>query len=143
MVDRGGTGPACVALAGLLLLVVGCGTPGPRPVDPRRDLHDPSPARRTQAVLMVAQERREASVPALIEMLDDEDPAVRLAAAETLTRLTGRATDYRPWDDATRRRAAVLDWRAWWASQPGEREAQAPPPTRVRGPAPRPQGVAP
>jgi HEAT repeat protein len=99
-----------------LLLLAGCAAePRPAPIRPEQDLHHPDPRRRTQAVQVVARERRPEHVPDLIELLDDEDPAVRMVAGATLSELTGRDTGYRAFASAEERRAQVRAWRAWHA----------------------------
>ncbi len=79
-----------------------------------RDLQDPYAGRRVTAIATVEARGDREQVPALIELLDDRDPGVRLAAYSALQDLTGRDTGYRPWADEAERRAAVLAWRAWW-----------------------------
>lgn len=105
--------------AALLLgvLLTACANDRPRPIQPVEDLHDPSSTRRVQAVAEVRRLRSEEQVPALIEMLDDEDESVRLVAGATLKDLTGRDTGYRPYAGPEERRRQVEDWRAWWRSR--------------------------
>ncbi len=71
------------------------------------------PAERIEAVVALGNGGDPSSVPALVERLEDEDPAVRFYAILALERLTGerRGYDYRAPID--RRRAAVLRWRAY------------------------------
>ncbi len=115
--------------------VGGCGTPGKKPIRPEFDLHDPSATRRTEAVLDVSLRRDEKHVPALISLLDDDDPAVRMAAGTTLKELTGHDTGYRPYADLEERRRHVDLWRAWWAAR-GAGRPPAPPARPDGGPAP-------
>lgn len=106
----------------LAFLAGACGGTCPRPIRVAQDLDDPNPSRRTTAVAAVRDLRDTSRVPVLIEMLDDADPAVRLAAYSALVELTGRETDYRPWMEAPARRDAVVAWRAWWAARDRETE---------------------
>lgn len=102
------------ALLGALLL--GCAADGPRPLKPEFDLHDPNPSIRAQATAEVGRLGSVDQVPAVIELLDDEDPAVRVMAGRTLADLTGRRDTtraYAPPDDLRRQ---VEAWRAWWAT---------------------------
>jgi hypothetical protein len=102
-----------------LLLLAGCGTPAPRPVRPEWDLHDPSATRRTQAASLAAESKDLSHVPALITLLEDEDPTVRMSAGKALKDLTGRDTGYRPFAPPEELRRQAMDWRAWWAARRG------------------------
>jgi HEAT repeat protein len=107
--------------AALLLgvLLAACANDRPRPIQPVHDLHDPSSTRRVQAVAEVRRLEAREHVPALIELLDDEDETVRLMAGTALKDLTGHDTGYRPHADAAERRRQVEEWRAWWAGRAG------------------------
>ncbi len=119
--------------AALGTLLAGCVAERPRPIRPADDLLDPNPTRRVQAVGEAGRLRDLGQVPRLIELLDDEDEAVRLAAGTTLTELTGRDTGYLPYAPAAERRRQVLAWRAWWDSADGRvRERSLRPPGAVR-----------
>lgn len=113
--DRG----AGAALA--LLLAVGmlaaCGETSRRVVQPEEDLVHPHAGVRMRAVGEVRRAGGTEHVPALIELLDDDDPAVRLATGSTLVELTGHDTGYEPWAGPAERRAQVEVWRAWWKSR--------------------------
>ncbi|MFV1958173.1 MAG: HEAT repeat domain-containing protein [Planctomycetota bacterium] len=116
-------------LLGGVLACTACGRATQRVVT-TGDLDDPNPARRTEAVSLVRKERDLGAVPVLIEMLDDPDPGVRLAASATLEDLTGRRTGYRPWGDATQQREEILAWRRWWAGRQGAAGQPGPTPSR-------------
>jgi HEAT repeat protein len=116
---------AAVAVAAAL---GGCGsTPSDAPIDPAFDLHHPSATRRVKAASVVGATRDARFVPDLILLLDDEDEGVRLAAGNALRETTGRDTGYRASDSPTERAAAVVAWRAWWASQAGTPPPSLPP----------------
>lgn len=110
-VANGRTGAA--ALLSVLLLCA-CGETARRALPVDDALLDPYAGARMRAVAEVGRTGDLARVPALIEMLDDEDPGVRLAAGSTLRQLTGHDTGYEPWAVPAIRRAQVLAWRAWW-----------------------------
>jgi hypothetical protein len=121
--------------AGLLAaacLAAACGSPGTKPIRPEYDLHDPSGTKRAQAIATVSRTRDTSQVPALILLLDDEDPAVRMSAGATLKDLTGHDTGYRPYADAEERHAHQDLWRQWWAGRGAP--APAPAPTPAGGP---------
>ena len=103
-----------LALGGLLWA---CSSP-PRPIQPADDLASPNPSVRAQAAGEVARKGALEHVPAVIELLDDEDATVRLMAGRTLRALTGHDTGYRPYAPPDTLRAQVEAWRAWWAAQP-------------------------
>jgi HEAT repeat protein len=104
----------CAALPPLLSA---CGSTAPRPVHPETDLHHPSATRRLEAVAAVDRSQDLAHVPALIELLDDPDPGVRLTASQALRDLTGRDTGYRAYGTPEERARQVAEWRSWWASR--------------------------
>lgn len=106
------------ALLGALLgaMLAGCASP-PRPIQPADDLASPNPSVRAQAVGEVARRGALEHVPAVIELLDDEDATVRLMAGRTLRALTGHDTGYRPYAAPDELRAQVEAWRAHWAAQ--------------------------
>jgi hypothetical protein len=99
------------------LLLAACGSTNPRPVQPETDLHHPSATRRLEAVAAVTSSRDMGHVPALIEMLEDPDPGVRMTAGQSLKELTGRDTGYRPFGPPEERARQAAQWRAWWASR--------------------------
>lgn len=67
-----------------------------------------------------------AFVPALIPMLDDGDPSVRLAAGKALKDLTGHDSGYRASAPPEERRRQVEEWRTYWARRPGAAAGDAP-----------------
>jgi hypothetical protein len=86
-------------------------------VSPATDLHHPSATRRLEAVAAVGTSRSTEHVPALIDLLEDEDVGVRMTASQTLTELTGRDTGYRPYGPAEERARQAAQWRAWWSAR--------------------------
>ena len=107
-------------LAGLLAVALaGCGSTPPRPAKPDVDLHAPSATRRLEAVAVTEKQHDPSQVPALIDRLDDDDPAVRMMAGSSLTAITGHDTGYRPYASPAERLRQVALWRAWWGTQTG------------------------
>jgi HEAT repeat protein len=117
-----------LALALVSLLGSACASERPRPIQPADDLHDPNPSVRSQAASEVARRGDQRLIPELIELLDDEDGAVRLVAGQALRELTGRDSGYRAYAPEPELRRQVEDWRAWWASRPASRAPAAAPP---------------
>jgi hypothetical protein len=80
-------------------------------------LRDADPSTRLEALIAVAIQRphREGEV---IELLNDKEPEVRLAARQVLVRLA-RGTDFGPRAAAghKERLQAVRRWKEWWAAQ--------------------------
>ncbi len=110
---------ACGPLLLLILCVLGgCQSEeafAPRPLD--QAIKHPSPGVRVAAVQRAIQSGDTSEVPELIEMLDDEDPTVRMLASSSLKRITGRDTGYLPYASPEVRRSQRDAWRLWWASQ--------------------------
>jgi hypothetical protein len=78
-------------------------------------LEDDAPEVRRAAALAVAMKEDSAHAYKLIEMLDDRETTVALAAHAALKSLSGE--DHGPAKGATRQEhaRAVLAWKAWWA----------------------------
>jgi hypothetical protein len=59
-------------------------------------------------------------IPDLIDLLEDSEAGIRQQSASTLHRLTGMNMDLSPpqWreEPGDRQRAAIQDWRSWWAT---------------------------
>jgi len=70
----------------------------------------PDPASRLYAIERAARERDMDAIPRLVESLDHDDPAVRLAAIEALRLLTGETRGYDCSADPMERRAAIARW---------------------------------
>jgi HEAT repeat protein len=92
-------------------LLGACGS-SPRPVQPEFDLHSPSGARRLEAIGVTVRNRDMNEVPALFALLDDDDEAVRLAAAAALEQLVGSNPGYRAYAPREERLAMAQTWRA-------------------------------
>ena len=108
-----------IALALAAVFLVGC-----RPGTPDRPLADRDPVFVIPAVKGVAEESPRSvawsEVTRLVELLDSEDAAVRLASEQALRDLSGgRDFGYRFWADADDRAPAVARWREWAAGRAG------------------------
>ena len=100
-----GLGVAAIAM----LAATACASEIHRPIRPEYDLRDPSATRRLTAISTVERTGDRTQVPALIELLDDEDESVRMAAGAALKGLTGHDTGYRAFAPPEERRAAGRD----------------------------------
>lgn len=76
-----------------------------------RAMQSPIVADRVSAVRAAAERGDRASVPQLVDRLDDEDAVVRFAAVVALERITGTRLGYRYGASAGERAAAVERWR--------------------------------
>ena len=74
---------------------------------------------RRAAATEVGTRDRWASIPRLIERLDDRDREVRAASAASLRRLTNQWFGYHASASVGSRRSAADRWRQWWQVQPG------------------------
>ena len=92
--------------AGLILplALAACGEPSTS-----GGLASPVPAARIHALSAVSGDSQP-DLKALVEQLDADDPAVRLAAITRLERATGETFGCRYYDDARTRAAAVQQW---------------------------------
>jgi HEAT repeat protein len=116
--------PAVVALLAAALGAAACASK--HTVDPALGLQDPAAVRRMEALREVARTRDTRRTEAVIEMLDDEDPGVRLMAGAVLKDLTGYESDYVASAGPVERREQVLAWRAWWQGRAGCAAPNAP-----------------
>ena len=73
-----------------------------------------------------ARENQQEHVPELVSALDDDDPAVRLFAFETLVRMTGQRFDYVWYATRQQRQPALAKWRAFRDSQADHVSLQTP-----------------
>ena len=98
----------------------------------RPSLNSSDPQARINAVIEAAKSHDEAAVPQLVDLLDDDDAAVRFFTILALERITGTRKGYDYAAPAWERAAAVDRWRDWlrvtfkpeggedWAAQTGE-----------------------
>lgn len=87
-------------------VVAGCAS-GPPP----RGMDDPDPAVRIRAIKHEVTRRADADRRKLVEQLEHDDPAVRLAAIEALRALTGETRGFTWYDEPSRQSAAINAWR--------------------------------
>jgi hypothetical protein len=94
---------------GVLTLALAACAPPPAS---RGDLQADNPASRLYAIHHAGNRGDMTAIPALVESLDHDDPAVRMLAIEALHRITGTRLDYTPYADSPDRRAAADAWAA-------------------------------
>jgi hypothetical protein len=88
-----------------LLLLWGC---APRATE--ADFESPNPASKLYAIRQAGAERDVSKVPALIEQLDSDDPAVRMYSIIALDKIVGRRLGYSPYDPPWKREPTVQAW---------------------------------
>ncbi|HEY2586431.1 MAG TPA: HEAT repeat domain-containing protein [Tepidisphaeraceae bacterium] len=95
------------------LLVVACLAAGG--CIPREDqsIGAVDPMNSIPAIQKAAETHDRKAVPALVAQLDNDDPAIRFYAIESLQRITGKSFDYHYYDDADDRRPTVNRWKQW------------------------------
>lgn len=71
----------------------------------------PYPPDRAQAAVRLAESGDQQAVHALVTLLEDDDPAVRLYCILALARLCGTTNGYRYYDPPEQRAAAAARWR--------------------------------
>ena len=104
---------ACV----ILIAVTATGCFGPQRLTEEQKMNSSAGVERTQAVMAAGERNDRAKIPVLINRLEDDDPAVRLAAINTLRKMTGKDFGYVAYDDDVKRRGAVAKWREWWRKE--------------------------
>jgi hypothetical protein len=124
-----------VALLGLSS-AAGCGVaPDRASGDLMRDLAHPDPHVRLDAAVRASSDDQSELLPRilprLIELLDDEDDAVRMMAGHSLCRLTGADLGFKPYGSLAERAEAIDRWRRWLqakqpASEPQTTESAPP-----------------
>jgi HEAT repeat protein len=104
------------------------------------DFESPEPAARNAAIVEAAANNDQRAVPALIVLLDSDDPTTRLLAIGTLSRLTGETHGYDYAAGSWERDAATIRWKAWLersrgpAGEAASPSEQSPNPTEGRTP---------
>ncbi len=88
--------------------VSGCTAP---PVEP--DLSSDQAAAKVPALVAESERGERADFVALVRALDDDDPAVRFAASQSLAALTGQDLGYRFFDSRLDRQDALSRWQDW------------------------------
>ena len=118
---RPGARPAAHCVAAVVCGLIACASPGCRIP---KGFDSPESMARVDAALEATDRGDMDSLPHLIEMLDSDDPFVRLVGIRTLERLTGETKGYRHDDPPADRRRAADAWAEWWLAQPNA-QAQA------------------
>lgn len=97
---------AAVAAMGVLALAA-CSTAI------ERSYTDPTPDARVGALSESMASGRRSDAPHMVENLESDDPAVRMAAAHALNQLTGTTLGYRASAPQAERDEAISRWKEW------------------------------
>jgi len=81
---------------------------GPSPSE--GDLHSDDPAAKLYAIRKAGAQRDTSAVPDLVELLDHDDPAVRIMSIQALERITGERKGYEPYASRAAREPAITRW---------------------------------
>ena len=93
----------------MIIMLPGCSAP-PKKIG-FESLHDPDVMTRIQAIRWVADNNHPQAVPELVNMLSDEDQAVRFYAITALKELTGTDLGYDFKAGPAQRAAALKKWK--------------------------------
>jgi hypothetical protein len=107
------SGRSIVAAGGMFVSVIVCFSLAACASRPSRmeRLHSENPLERVQAAVESARAEDPRAVPALVDMLDDPDVAVRFYAIMALRRMCGENFGYHYYADAWERAQAAERWR--------------------------------
>jgi hypothetical protein len=102
-----------VAAAAFIAGAAGCSAPKPPP-----NIADADPQVKIAGIKQAAERKDRSALPALVEQLNSDDPAVRFFAIEALERFTGGdRLGYAYWADDEERKPAVGRWQEWLRRQ--------------------------
>ncbi len=82
-----------------------------------KGINSSDPAIRVKSIAKAAKLKDFRAIPLLIDRLEDEDAAVRLAANEALKYITGKDFGYRDFDPPAKKKEAIHRWREWEKSR--------------------------
>jgi hypothetical protein len=98
-----------------LLVTAGCLPSEQHPA--KGDLRASDTPARVPAIVNAAETDDDATLADLVHALSDKDPAIRLFAIRSLHERTGQTLDYRYYEAAEQRQAAIDRWHDWLADQ--------------------------
>lgn len=98
----------------LMMAVSGvcCTAPRPRP-----NIADADPQVKIAGIKEAAAKKDRAALPALVEELNSDDPAVRLYALQALEKFSGERFGYEFYFDEEQRKPSLAKWREWLKEQ--------------------------
>ena len=93
------------------------------------NLQSENPIERMDSCAWLGKYRVEDATADLVKRLDDEDPAVRMAANQALIEITGEDFGYKTWKSRDESREAAQKYLQWWqekSTQQKEAPAETP-----------------
>ena len=96
------------------LAALGWSCTAPRPAP---NIADPDPQVKIAGIKQAVAKRDLSALPALVEQLDSDDPAVRFYAQQALERFAGEGFGYEYYQDEEERKAPLARWREWLKRQ--------------------------
>lgn len=106
--------PLALVLSGL-----SCTAPQPRP-----NIKDPETAIKIAGIRQAAARKDRSALPDLVAELNNDDPAVRLFAIQTLEKFAGERFGYEYYYDEELRKPSLARWQQWLKQQ---KDIQPPP----------------
>jgi len=103
--------------AGLGLMLGLCGLTGCSAPRPAPNIADADPTVKIAGIRQAVERKDRAALPALVEQLDSDDPAVRLFALGALERFAGQRFGYEYYFDEEQRKPSLARWREWLKRQ--------------------------
>jgi hypothetical protein len=100
-----------------VIALAAAGCVGPRHLTEPQMLRSSVGVERAEAATAIGERMDRSRVDDLLRLLEDDDPAVRLAADHSLKKISGKDFGFVPYDDEVKRRPAVAAWREWWAAE--------------------------
>lgn len=107
----------------ILMCVAGCIRTGPK----EQAFDSPLPARRTDALTDRSKLEDPSTIPGRIELLDSDDPLVRMLALRSLEHMTGETFGYDHSGSQVERDQAVDRWVEWYERTGGAMSAETEP----------------
>ena len=93
-----------------LILAISLSSCAPRASE--GDFYSDNPASKLYAIHRAGSARDPKAVKPLVDLLNDDDPAVRMEAINALERITGQRMGYNPYGSVVQRRPAIERWAA-------------------------------
>ena len=104
----------------MVLALVGLACTAPRSAP---NIADADPTVKIAGIKQASATKDRAALPALVDELDSDDPAVRLFALEALERFAGQRFGYEYYLDEVQRKPSLARWREWLKQQQATSEA--------------------
>jgi hypothetical protein len=112
MGQKAGWQQLLVVIAGTL---ASCRAPRPAP-----NVADPDPQVKIAGIKQAAERKDRSALPALVDSLDSDDPAVRFFAIAALERFAGTRFGYEYYWEQDERKESLARWREWLKGQGGQ-----------------------